>query len=943
MTLHDVDISRVTDETTGQIIDNVTYPLYQVVDHELGELAGHTLGGGGEPKTQIGQLVTEALEAVVAMDESLKRDLKDVKDKIKNGITDVITRLEVEKLDQKVKDDLGTLKGNIMKLNQQVKDDDSDDNIVGGQLKALKTQKTILDNTTSKEHGSIARETGLLESKFQTAIQGPLNKKVKAVDTAIGKLGGKFTGIQSEEDKRTIAGIFEHIKGKVGKIKGDKGNGEWRGNTGSGMDGVQSAVEQYYSALSGQNAFYQRVQGWLDAIWGKKGEQKKDRNLQAWLKAWIERKGVNLSRVQPTVAGGESAIDKFRGAVINAINKHFNDDQTAAEGKVKEVKKDNSIQNSITAVKEGCKHFVEKLDEKFKDSDDLLESVAKEILPKVANNQQNSRNEDQIKKFIKFTLPALRATVYQVAEELHSVLLGNGTATINIADLLDKAKKATEELDGQLTAATKNGPSPPAPEAGTAQAVDKRLEAVRDEVNTNITNKFKSNVINQLEIEVKKLPDAVKEFDEKAQAQIKAAAKKAITEAAGQIKEANGKIEFNDDFMKQFKETYEPIKTDLQKQLEQKVYDQLPKAGGTKENTHVKLQGAPNINSYNGHVGRKHIEDLKSGDTLKGIKSGGSLPLAIGKIKDEGLKPFGENGVKDILNAGAKTFTGPFDTIKEQLGEIKKLVSDDVKFMDDDKKRGVKNYLNSLRSMFNKTSWVHAVPGLDAIKTSIEALQKTPFTTQPEEIEKAVKAIKAELGVLRGKLKKDGGVPKDGVIDVLADLKGAGFENKIGWTPNGQSLSGLGKIESDLQKENDELPRQTKIIGEAMEILAKEIKDILRDVGMKLDHNAIPNGDEVLYYLRRLERKLGKGKVKDSDNLQQIQKAIQKLHDDPFSTHPTKIGEANDLIKQELTALRGVLQGDKDSEEDVIDTLKILQNAGLGDKDWKKRLKYERA
>ncbi|GBE58837.1 Extracellular matrix-binding ebh, putative [Babesia ovata] len=584
--------------------------------------------------------VKSALQAVVKMDKSLKMDLKKVKEEIKDGIAEVIQKLKVTELDSLVKIDLGTLRKRISDLKDKVTDSagDGNGNIVGKQLEDLKDKYATLDKITHNGEKSIVSLTAGLEGKFKDNIQQPLSEEVNRVYAAIGKVGEKFEG------KSNIEGIFRHIKDRVGEIKGESGQkkSKWYLEDGSGLLGIEGAINHYFEAFStGHDFKWKIVKGWLDDMLPHNGVVKK---ILKGL-GWDEKRGDFL----PTAFNvNHSLTEKIRDTqnLSTEIQKGvdvFKGQQSTA-----------GIQEKIKAVKTACETFADALDEKLKNSGNGIVSEVKGVEGLKKSGVQDPKcicdcyncnyygGEGCAKKAAaELIMCALTAVSRQVGKEVDSLMLadyrmGGKGSNMNIAKALDQAVAATNKLHGQLTAATATNQGTD-PNVSPAQAVDKRLEAVRDEVNTNITNKFKSNVINQLEIEVKKLPDAVKEFDEKAQAQIKAAAKKAITEAAGQIKEANGKIEFNDDFMKQFKETYEPIKTDLQKQLEQKVYDQLPKAGGTKENTHVKLQGAPNINSYNGHVGRKHIEDLKSGDTLKGIKSGGSLPLAIGKITSDAM------------------------------------------------------------------------------------------------------------------------------------------------------------------------------------------------------------------------------------------------------------------------------------------------------------------
>ncbi|GBE62840.1 hypothetical protein, conserved [Babesia ovata] len=194
---------------------------------------------------------------------------------------------------------------------------------------------------------------------------------------------------------------------------------------------------------------------------------------------------------------------------------------------------------------------------------------------------------------------------------------------------------------------------------------------------------------------------------------------------------------------------------------------------------------------------------------------------------------------------------------------------------------------------------------------------------QPAAIGTAVQAIKAQLKQLREKLKHDG---KDDVIERLTDLRDVGLDGKNSWTSNGKPLSGLGRIESELNTEINKLPQQTGIITAAIDAIEWE----LRIIGVKLDHKH--THDDIIDRLEWLGRKLGKNAKKDRVNLQTIYEVISWVQDWPFTQHPNTIQTANNLIKQELTALQGVLHGTAGS--DVIATLNDLKGNGLSGVRW---------
>ncbi|GBE62495.1 Extracellular matrix-binding ebh, putative [Babesia ovata] len=483
--------------------------------------------------------VGEALQAVVAMDGDLKKDLKKVKEEIKKGIKDVIEDLNVLSLDTKVKEDLQALRGKIEKLAKDV--DQNDQNVlVSGALAALKSQKKTLD----EEHvNKIKDETNTnLEKNFNEQIQQPLSKAVSDVGTAIGTLGGTF-GLDRDDDKKSVEKIFRYIKDKVAAIKGNKGNQNgWKIENATGLTGIAQGVEHYFNFF--KSDFGQAVGGWVDGILGQNGVVKK-------LLSWQDKPADGMkSTLENTNLGG---------FIRSPINSKADDAATALKG----VNDNAGITQKIEAVKKACEYFANKLDEALKDTKSGVLAMVSEAKNASKDRQYNShrtslqrslenancgcgdckssggkkgenclkcdKKECNLTQAIATTLVAVSSVSRQVGKELNSVLLGKGTKGISIAELLDQAKKATEDLDGQLTDATDSsqgtdGKSP-------AQAVDTAIGGVRKMVEQEITNKFNNEVKQPLADAVKELPGAVQEFDRQAQTQIKEAARTYLSKA----------------------------------------------------------------------------------------------------------------------------------------------------------------------------------------------------------------------------------------------------------------------------------------------------------------------------------------------------------------------------------------------------------------------------
>ncbi|GBE62121.1 hypothetical protein, conserved [Babesia ovata] len=869
-------------------------------------------------KQQVEQNVTAALEAVVQMDKSLKTDLKDVKQDIKIGIDHVIKTLQVKELDTLVKNDLRTLRGRISELGQQADTSTSGNGLVGAQLKALEDAKNILDNGAVQQIK--LAEQGLV-GKFQSEIQVKLQSAVSEVDQAIGNLGGKFGGT----DKTTVDKIFSHIKEKVGKIRGTAGNGRWDNEGGQGLEGIKSKVKSYVHAFTGGD-----------------GTQ-----FNEIVKGWIERTIMPYNGAVRMMVGKNGRYDDSEKSNIENVALAFKEQlkiQADSAGEVVQQIKNGSggdIAKSIQAVKDGCETFAKYLDTELQKPDSANSGIVSKVKEPLKTYIQSTAkcicdcshcNQDCKQNSVASAiLCALSSVGRQVSNELSSLLLNIADGTIDsrpgdnsIAAILDKITSIAEELDDKLKAATQQQPPATSTES-PAKAVDNRSSEVSRQVE-GLTNTFTSKVTSELTKAVNQLPGAVTDFDTEAQKLIKAAAKTAITKAAEEISQDGQEINLKTT-MDKFHTAYDPIQKDLQKQLDAEVEKHIgdDDPAGLKGVTADKVKLSQLFTLYRGHVVPGKVS---AAGGLKGTAEEGKLPEAIGNIKTEVfeklnmIEPSPRNGKAEITT---DTFTGPFDTIQKELGEIKRLVENRTQQQPVQDDEGVKDLLKKLEQGLEKGKLSDvADKGLQEIYEKINGLQKDPFQ-KTTEIEKSVKEIKAQLEELRKKLKKENGdKDKDDVINRLKYMqeKGLGTEQNV-WTPNGQPLSGLGKIQGELKKQNDILPGQTKIIGEAM----RQIQLELFRMGIKIQN--VFNDDDILDKLRRLQYRIGKGK---NIGLEAIYKAIKNLQEHPFKQKPTEIDEANNLIKQELTTLQAVLQ-DKPGN-DVIKSLEDLKNTGLSGTKW---------
>ncbi|GBE61624.1 Extracellular matrix-binding ebh, putative [Babesia ovata] len=653
------DVIKKADEKCKEILEKVsTKSPESVIYQQSGELQkkGTTLlRAAQEAKKAVAKQVGEALKAVVAMDTDLKRDLKSVKNKLKKGIEDVIRILQVNELGNKVKDDLGTLRQKIEGLKNNMDDDSKPNELVKQALENLAEEKQTLEKVTHKDTGSIKREMDKLYNNFKTAIQNPLDTKVSEVDSAIVALGGKF-GIQPEGDKKKLHKIFDKIKEEVGKIKGTP-------NPKAGLEGIVSGLQNYAKVI-GNNV-------------GKTN-------------------GGTVSHWVMRILNGNVLVGGWIDEYVSHNNGNFQDSTVTAENqkaaKVKTVIQ-NKIQERIRSVKPkptGTKDVGETLKEIQAFHNAVSQTIKAELAPDKADEIAGKVKSDvyyagggnkieHLQGAIKSTLAQLPVLVKNSGDEINTFADSNAALA-----KLDGILQQATTLHGQLKAAT--NPDPPTATESPAEAVDSKLNAVREFVDGKNSDKdlakiFNEKVTDELTKAVKELPGAVSTFNQQAQTQIRAAAKKAITAAAEEIKTDSSGINLKDT-MSNFHNVYKDIHQ-LEEKLNGQVDEHIGKddnqAGGTGVTADKVTITKDNFGKYYEHV-KQDSDGLMKG-YLKGESDEGKLPEVIGKIKAEVYNALqmiepGFSSSPRVNKIDKDTFEKPAKAIEKELRAIKELVDD---------------------------------------------------------------------------------------------------------------------------------------------------------------------------------------------------------------------------------------------------------------------------
>ncbi|GBE63264.1 Extracellular matrix-binding ebh, putative [Babesia ovata] len=483
--------------------------------------------------------------------------------------------------------------------------------------------------------------------------------------------------------KDHVGSMLGEIKQKVEKIKGKTGSiansGQWENNTpGSGLAGISTKVQHYFNAFSEEWPFGQIVGGWIDDILQHNGVVKK-------LLGWQSRQAQTLEEELKNSGLGGSIKEPLKEQIKAAVEV-FKSRQSAAVG----------IKGKISQVKEACKLFAKRLDEKLKEEFQsgvlAMVSEAKEAMKKVDDKEPSKQSHLKgiiqkakctcsygncssgnclectdpkciLTQAVATTLLAVSSVGRQVGKELHSVFLSpeNG----NIASFLDAAKAATDKLDGDLknAADTALGTGSASPSQGQGpNNILQSVQGIERKVKEGMKDNSRDGNIN-------------------------------VNEVMTSYKEKKDKAATNSDGK------YQMLLADIPQAMQPFT-------------TEAKLKDPKGVAAQKGEV-QEHLSTI-----------------------EKELQEIAER----VDSSKKKTLPQPTDQdgIKQRLEDLTQMLKEQESV-----------------DLKDKGLIVESVKGLDAIRQAINNLQSNPFTKQPKAIGEAVDQIKQQLGQLRKQLKKD--------------------------------------------------------------------------------------------------------------------------------------------------------------------------------------------
>ncbi|CDR71849.1 hypothetical protein, conserved [Babesia bigemina] len=423
--------------------------------------------------------------------------------------------MEVRSLESNVWDDLNKLRNAISNLASEVDKDTMQNVLVKEALSQLSTAKGVLNGTIGPD-GSIQVASDIMDSLFTKTIQTPLSIAINNIETQFGRLynvikAGK-TGAGKE--KKTMENVLTEIRDKVIDIKGSEFGAK-------GLVEILAKTEAYAETFKEDDS--------------KKGFEGV---VTAWIKNILENNGVIRRWLDDYVAFNKGQFDsknditdatQMHPKIITAI-KQVLEGMTGKSGKevTRLLQKANDpinvnrkIEVHLDAVKSGIDMFGKDLDEKLKkqknsggfDIDEILENIARGVKSQDVKSKYSNYTLHGV---VEGTLAALSSIASQSSSQIHKLL-----KTCKF-EKLDDTLEVTNGLLGRLYQAF-TGNDPP------AKNVDLAIKAVSEQVD-GLNSKF-SEVKKTFDIAVRNLPRAVDVYEKSAIAQIRVAARTAISKA----------------------------------------------------------------------------------------------------------------------------------------------------------------------------------------------------------------------------------------------------------------------------------------------------------------------------------------------------------------------------------------------------------------------------
>ncbi|GBE59208.1 hypothetical protein, conserved [Babesia ovata] len=897
------NIHKITEAQKGIVAANT----------QLGSHLGNLSDWKGEAEKVIGDAVSKAEKVYKALD-------------VENTGKGEMLSLRIDVID-KAKNDIDTANKGLQAEVTALSDWKSaaDKIVAAGKVKCEKILEKVVNKSNDVKHSDIYKEADALQQKataLLTAYKDAYSKVdnlKRQVPAAIDQLEeGMKTDLGNIRDsivskmKEHVGEMLKDIKKSVEQIKGTD-RSSWQNPVPSGLLGIAQGVQQYAQAFS-EDRFAEIAKGWLEAtilryngtvrrILGKKDVYdgtKKEGDIEAFAIGMKEKLKTDVIGI---------AKEAFEG--VNTVS--------------------GSIHTNITAVKTACNEFANGLDKKLLQPVNEIVSEVKEkalnvggLVAKIKNcicECDNCNKPNCAKKAAaELIMCALTSTVRQVGNELESVLLGVGTGMGNnadgtkksIADLLDKAKKATEELHENLGAAEKEANKkdgqPSAPSNGNTI-----LEKVND-IEKQVKEGMK--ISKDVNTDFEKIMD-------------KYHAAKGDT-ASGDHKYHNLLHTDIPGAMNAFKsmgaftDEERPQNEDVSKANEAvskhlfTVEEELKEIAHHVDNTKGKLQPPPTDKF--GITQR--LEDL---ERMLGNGNEYKLKSKLDGLADQKVK--GLDAIRQAIQT-LKTDTyeqkssdigGGVTQIKAQLEELRKQLKKDGQ----NDKTAVVNALNDLQKegLNTKGKWQatksgNPVDGLMKIHGDIDNLKKQDFTQNPTNINDAVQQITQELQGLQQNLEQQ-------VTTRLETLQSKGLNTQDKWDDS-QKAKGFENIKSEISGQNKTLKEQSDYIETAL----NKIRWVLSVLGFKLNDNDAY--DDITDQLKRLAKHLGTGTGIYKNNLQAIHGVISGLQKGLFTQKPDEIGKTNEAIKGELQKQRNALKSD------VTEKLMKLKDHGLnkGGNNW---------
>ncbi|GBE63487.1 hypothetical protein, conserved [Babesia ovata] len=291
-------------------------------------------------------------------------------------------------------------------------------------------------------------------------VREAIKSKVDAITERIGALykviDPQGNGV-SDDQKKKIEKIFQHIKGRFNEISGSGVRSP------NGLNQIVQAVQGYVGEYS--RNFESTVKIWVDDILKLESDEPLKTSLGFYLnqdahfKTGFQKKGLNIIR------------DTVKEKIVEHVKSLLGQPPLT----------DDKVDLKLTSIQSCLNAFAQKLQSDISGNASTIVQLVENVIRDTQSSSRLTYDKSDLTQSVEMALATLASTARQAGEQVKT--LAQKCKLVNINSALSAAK----ELFGKVeNAVGQNHGSPKPGQPGTAQAVDLAIKAVSDTLDAQL-------------------------------------------------------------------------------------------------------------------------------------------------------------------------------------------------------------------------------------------------------------------------------------------------------------------------------------------------------------------------------------------------------------------------------------------------------------------------